>query len=657
MKNTDIHQQSVSTISFLAVDAVNKANSGHPGMPMGCADLAYILFHDFLQTTPKDPLWKNRDRFILSAGHGSMLQYALLHLCGFDVTIKDLQNFRQLDSRTPGHPEFGHTEGVEATTGPLGQGLANAVGMALSAKMMQARFSTKEFSPIDHHVYAIVSDGDLMEGISSEAASLAGHLKLSNLIYIYDDNKISIDGSTELAFSEDVQKRFEAFDWFVQKIDGHNHEEIRNAISKAKNQKDKPSIIIAQTHIGHGSPNRQGKSSAHGAPLGETETQATKNALGWPTDKTFLVPNEVYAHFEKRSASVEENRKNWENKFATWSKANPELHDLWKKHLSSAPLDIYPKLIQQSIEMPDATRSISNKVQQKVSELIPNLVGGSADLASSCKTLIKDSSDVSAKDFSGRNIHFGIREHAMGAIANGMALYGSFVPFTSTFLVFSDYMRPAIRLAALSKLKTIFIFTHDSIFVGEDGPTHQPIEQVPSLRLIPNLQVARPCDPFEVAASWQWALDHDGPTSIILSRQNLDAVQTEPHPDILKGGYIVKDTNNPSLVLIATGSEVSLACQVQKEMEKQGRATRVVSIPCLEVFAQQDPTYIEKVLPLDVQKVAIEAAQGDLWYKWVGQDGMVIDLQDFGASAPGEVVAQHVGLHVDTIVECINQAL
>ena len=664
MTQTQIDQLAVNTIKTLAMDAVEKAQSGHPGMPMGYADVGYVFWTDFLNITPQSPTWVNRDRFVLSAGHGSMWQYALLHLSGFDVTLDDIKNFRQLNSKTPGHPEFGHTVGVEATTGPLGQGTGNVVGMALASKMMAALFNTAEHKVIDHNVFAVVSDGDLMEGISSESSSLAGHLQLSNLIYVYDDNQISIDGSTTLAFTENVGQRYEAYGWFVQTVDGHNHEEIRKALSAAIAETTKPSLIITKTKIAHGSPNKQGKSSSHGAPLGSDEITKTKQNIQWSADDAFHVPNEVTEHFKIKLSRVEEKRKKWEHTYQAWRQANPVLAKTWDQMWSrEVPQNLYEQLQNNLPSMPNATRVISNTLQQLVAKMVPSLAGGSADLASSCKTLIKDGGEISPQNFTGRNIHFGIREHAMGAIVNGMALYGSWIPYSSTFLVFSDYMRPSIRLAALSKIQSLFIFTHDSIHVGEDGPTHQPVEHIPSLRLIPNLQVIRPCDSLETAAAWMMALMRkNGPSAMMMSRQNLDAVARDDSFDpkiILQGGYILQEGKHSKLdlIIISTGSEIGLAVDVKKELESKGKSVRVVSMPCLEIFESQSASYKDSVLPRNIRKAVIETTQGDLWYKWIGQDGIMIDMHSFGASAPGEKVAEHFGFSKDAIVKKITASL
>ncbi|MCB0326347.1 MAG: transketolase [Bdellovibrionales bacterium] len=655
MSQNALDQLCVNTIKMLAADAIEKANSGHPGLPMGCADIAYVLWTKFLRVNPKDPHWINRDRFVLSAGHGSMLLYALLHLSGFDLSIEDLKKFRQWGSLTPGHPEFGHTQGVECTTGPLGQGTANAVGMALAAKMSEDRFNTKDFSAIDHKVFALISDGDLMEGISNEAASLAGHLKLSNLVYIYDSNQISIDGSTSLAFTEDIELRFKAQNWWVQKIDGHDHNEIEQAIQAACDQSDKPCLIIARTHIGHGSPGKQDSSSAHGAPLGKEELQKTKENLHWPLDPDFEVPTQVREHFAQCMSKSDKNHQNWKQQIQKQKDQDASWKDSWEAHWEKrVPSDLYETLCQDLPNMPDASRSFSSKIQQKVAQLVPALVGGSADLASSCKTWIKDSAHIESDSFEGRNLHFGIREHAMGAILNGMSLYGSFIPYGSTFLVFSDYMRPAIRLAALSKLQSLFIFTHDSLHVGEDGPTHQPVEHIPSLRLIPNVQVLRPADALESAACWTMALDQQqGPSCMILSRQNLSHIDRSNDfqpASILKGAYVVKETSSePALCLIATGSEVALAQELSKSLEKKNIDSRVVSAPCLEVFSKQDQNYKDQVLPKSLPCVALELSQPDLWYKYLGPQSLAIGIEEFGASAPGQELVERYGFSIQAL--------
>ncbi len=655
-----LHRLAVNTIKMLAVDGVERAHSGHPGMPMGAADYAFVLWHQYLRYSPSEPSWPNRDRFVLSAGHGSMLLYALLHLAGFELSKHDLESFRQWGSRTPGHPEVGCAPGVEATTGPLGQGVGTAVGMALAERMAAARFNQPDFSPIAHRTWAIVSDGDLMEGIASEAASWAGHLKLDNLTLIYDDNRISIDGPTEITFTEDVAKRFRAYGWATRSVDGHDRKEIVDALDWAKAQTGQPTLILARTHIGHGSPNQHDSPSVHGSPLGKEETEATKKALSWPTDEDFHVPEEVRALFSQRTSELEEERKAWETNLEAWKKAHPELAQLWKDFKTrELPQDLYAEITSSLSEKPNATRSISAEIQQEVARRIPMLVGGSADLAASTKTTIKKSAHITPEDFTGRNFHFGIREHGMGAILNGMALYGGWIPFGSTFLVFSDYLRPSIRVAALSHLPVLYIFTHDSFFLGEDGPTHQPIEQIPSLRLIPNLALFRPADALECAAAWQMALDRQtGPSALILSRQKIDPVKREPSfakENILRGGYVISEakTSPPDLVMIATGSELPLAVEAKSKLEAKGISTRVVSMPCLEIFAAQDEAYRHQVLPPQSRAVAIEAAQGDLWHKWVGRNGLVIGIDHFGASAPDSVLAEKFGFTPERVTERI----
>ena len=509
MQNEKIGKLAADTLRILAAEGVQKANSGHPGMPMGMADCAFILWSEFLKFNPKDLEWVNRDRFVLSAGHGSMLLYSLLHLSGFDVTMEDLKSFRQWGSRTPGHPEYGHLPGVETTTGPLGQGFANGVGMAIAAKMHSARYNTSDFQLFGNHfIYGIVSDGDLMEGVASEAASLAGHLGLGNIVYIYDDNDITIDGSTNLAFSEDVAKRFDAYGWHTIKIDGHDHKQIANAIEMGKNEKEKPTLILAKTHIGFGSPNKQDTSGVHGSPLGEDELKATKENIGWPYDESFYIPNEVKDLFGKRIEFLKKEYDNWQQQFEKWKQDEPNLFKTFSTaYQKYIPDSFLQELVQELSEESGATRSLSGKAIQMIAEKMPGFVGGSADLAPSNNTYIKSESAISKSDFSGKNFHFGIREHAMGSIMNGMALYGGYIPYGGTFLVFSDYMRPAVRLAALMSIQTIYVYTHDSIFLGEDGPTHQPVEHLAALRTIPNLAVLRPADNKEVAASWMMALE------------------------------------------------------------------------------------------------------------------------------------------------------
>lgn len=645
-------------IRFLSVDGVEKANSGHPGLPMGAADCAFALWGNFLSFNPEDPRWPNRDRFILSAGHGSMLLYSLLHLFGYDLSLDELKNFRQWGSKTPGHPEFGHTVGVEVTTGPLGQGFANGVGMALASRMAAERFNAPDFSPINHMVYALVGDGDLQEGISYEAAALAGHLKLGNLVYIYDSNSITIEGKTNLAWSENVAGRFGACGWQVQEIDGHNYEQIIAALAAAKADKGRPSIIIATTHIAFGSPAKQDSSGAHGSPLGKDEIAATRANLGWQYGP-FEIPDEVRETCQRRIDEVKQNYSAWQRGFTAWHAANPEKarlwDEMWHKHL---PANLSEELLAVVSGKDGATRALSGSVLQRAAALIPSLAGGSADLSPSNNSDIKGSGSVQAGDFAGRNLHFGIREHAMGAIINGMALYGCFIPYGATFLVFSDYCRPSVRLSALMNLQSIYIFTHDSFFVGEDGPTHQPIEHVASLRLIPGLQVIRPADGVETALAWQAALQYSGPTALILTRQKLPVIKRTSSfspADALKGGYIVSSPEGSTdVVIMASGSEVHVAVEAAEIMSASGISSHIVSIPCLEKFLSQPAEYLQEVLPAGVPRVAFEAGHSGSWGRLIGCEGLFIGIDHFGASAPDKVLAEQFGFTAPQVAERIK---
>ncbi|MDH7603562.1 MAG: transketolase [Melioribacter sp.] len=620
MTNTELKKLAANTIRILAAEGVQKANSGHPGMPMGMADVAMILWTEFLTHNPDDPKWYNRDRFILSAGHGSMLIYTLLHLSGYDVTIDDLKSFRQWGSRTAGHPEYGLLPGIETTTGPLGQGFGNGVGMAIAAKMIAARFNDEKNQLFgNHYIYAIVSDGDLMEGISHEAASIAGHLKLGNIIYFYDDNHITIEGNTEITFSEDIQKRFEAYGWQVLKTDAYDHDGIRKAIIEAQNEKEKPTLIITRSHIGYGSPNKVDTAEVHGAPLGEDELLATKKNLGWPIDKEFYVPDEVKKLFEDRKNELKKIYDQWQNDFDNWKKSNPEKAELLNKYLNNwLPENLEEELLAAAPKEPNATRSLSSKVIQKIAQLVPNFIGGSADLAPSTNTYMKDFESIAPNKFNGRNFHFGIREHAMGAIINGIALYGGFRPFGATFFVFSDYMRPTIRLAAIMEIPVIYVFTHDSIFVGEDGPTHQPVEHLAVLRAIPNVTVIRPADGIETAMAWSIALRHkEGPVALILTRQKIDAFERDSDfnpKDIQKGAYIVsrEKEGKLDLVIAASGSEVPVAVEAKKILSND-LSIRVVSIPSKELFEKQSDEYKKSLFPNNVPVVIIEAASMTGW--------------------------------------------
>jgi transketolase len=643
-----LYRQIVNTIRMMAVDAVQRANSGHPGMPMGMAECAFVLWDRFLQFNPLDPDWINRDRFILSAGHGSMLLYTMLHLTGYDISMDDLQNFRQWGSRTPGHPEKGCVPGVETTTGPLGQGFGNGVGMAIAQRMLQSVFPENVNMPLDHKIYGIVGDGDLMEGISSEAASMAGHLELGNLIYIYDNNHITIEGQTRIAFSEDVEKRFEALGWHTISIDGHAPESIRSALDTACLEDRRPSLIIAETHIGYGSPNKQDRASVHGSPLGEDEVKATKKKLGWPLEPKFHIPGEVAEYFQDMTERKKRSYEIWTGRFSEWQKKHPDWSELLKQYQSRGiPDDLEALLLKAVPEESQATRTTGGKIIQRIVEAMPWVCGGSADLAPSTKTWIETSGAVSADDFTGRNIHFGIREHAMGAVINGMALYGCWIPFGSTFLVFSDYMRPSIRLAALMELPVIYVFTHDSIFVGEDGPTHQPVEQLAALRAIPGLNVWRPADGVETALAWSHALRRrNGPSALCLSRQKLAVPERGGVVDVdlvYRGGYVISDdANNPDLILAGTGSEVGILLQAKFLLKNL--SVRVVSIPCLDIFLEQEEKYQRDVLPEDVPTIVVEAGISQSWRGVTPAPARVIGIDRFGASAPHSVLAEKFGL-------------
>jgi len=652
----------VNTIKMLSADAVEKAQSGHPGLPMGFADAAFVLWMQFLRFNPQNPQWPNRDRFILSAGHGSMLLYSLLHLFGYDLSLDDIRQFRQFGSKTPGHPEYGHTPGVETTTGPLGQGFANGVGMALAERIMAERFNTADAKILDHYIYGVVSDGDLMEGITSEAASFAGHLGLSNIIYIYDCNQITIEGNTSLAFTEDVAKRFEAYNWRVFKVDGHNHTKIAEAIEAARNETERPSLIIASTHIGKGSPNKQDTSAIHGEPLGAKELELTKEGLGWPKDKTFYVPEEVKQLCQDRVAELRNEYERWQTQFKKHISEDTKKSQLWdacfKKEI---PENMEAELLKTIKKDSVATRTASGEMMQVIAQQIPGFIGGSADLHPSTKTYIKNSTSINKNKFEGRNIHFGIREHAMGGILNGTALYGGIIPFGSTFLTFSDYLRSTIRLAAIMKIQVVYIFTHDSIFLGEDGPTHQPVEHVPSLRLIPNLLVIRPSDATETAAAWTKALNHKGgPTALILSRQDIPVINRSVYPSqgqLKYGAYILKDLGGiPDIILLASGSEVAIALEATLQLQGKGVKARLISMPSFELFRATPEEYKNSILPPACKKrIAIEAAVTSDWYEFVGSDGLIIGVDRFGASAPIKVMAERYGFTVQNILREINK--
>jgi transketolase len=653
-RKTDLKELCVNTIRMLAVDAVEKAKSGHPGMPLGAAPIIYILFTKFLRHNPENPKWFNRDRFVLSAGHGSALLYAVLHLCGYDLSLDELKNFRQWESKTPGHPEYWCAPGVEATTGPLGQGFGMGVGMAIAERFLAARYNKKDYPLIDHYTYAVVSDGDLMEGVSSEAASLAGHLGLGKLIYLYDDNHVSIEGSTDLTFTEDVCKRFEAYRWHVQRVsDGNDLNAIETAVKKA--QKDKrPSLIAVRTHIGFGSP-KQDSASAHGEPLGADALKKTKKFFRWPEDKLFYVPDEVKTEFIK----VTEKGKLLENEWLALSERYRESFPSEYREFENEMKKELPAGWERAVPVFEgdafsATRESSGKVINALAKVIPNIIGGSCDLAPSTKTIIEGGGDAGPQFAGGRNIHFGVREHSMGTIVNGMALHGGAIPYGSTFLVFSDYMRPPIRLAAMMGIHSIFIFTHDSIGLGEDGPTHQPVEQLMSLRAIPNLIVIRPADANETAAAWRIAIERKKPVALILTRQKVPILVPSRYPvieGVSKGAYIlIGGGERPDIILAATGSEVHLAVAAHEKLKGEGINARVVSMPSWELFEEQSKEYRQKVLPHDVPKLAVEAGITLGWQKWTGGKGAVIGIDGFGASAPGDIVMEKFGFTVENVV-------
>jgi transketolase len=646
-----------NTLRMLSAEAVEKANAGHPGMPMGMADLAAVLWLKYLSHQPQDLKWLNRDRFVLSNGHGCALLYSLMHLSGYSLTLDDLKSFRQWDSKTPGHPETHITPGVEATTGPLGQGISNSVGMLIGRNLLQSKYSDL---PLDHKVFVFAGDGCMMEGVSSEASSVAGHLGLEGLIVIYDDNHISIAGSTKLAFTEDVVKRYESYGWHTLRVDGHDYAAIEKALDEAIQVKGKPVLIAARTIIGKGAPHKANDSEVHGSPLGKDEMLATKKALNWPLDKEFYITEEVQALFAKRSEEIKSNYENWSGKFKEWKEKNSDAAKLLEAQRSlAAPADMYKKLIEA---LPKdgkaiATRKLSQTVLQVVSREVPSLIGGSADLEPSTFTLINGSSDIEKEEFKGLNLRFGVREHGMGAIMNGLSYYGSYIPYGSTFLTFSDYMRPTLRLAAISHLQGLFIFTHDSIFLGEDGPTHQPIEHLNSLRMIPNLYVIRPADALETAAAYQMALDRkDGPSALIFSRQNLEQIEraaTFNPEEILKGAYVAFERGGADVVIVATGSEVSLAIQSAKKLPENVKV-RVVSMPCYEAYKIQTKEYKEKLIPTGSKKVTLEAGVTIGWSEMVGGGNtLAIGIDRFGASAPFKALTQGFGFTPEAVSEKI----
>ncbi|MBE9527814.1 MAG: transketolase [Proteobacteria bacterium] len=671
-----IDELAINTIRFLAIDGVEKAKSGHPGMPMGDAPMAHILWSRYLNHTPVNPAWPGRDRFVLSAGHGSMLLYSLLHLSGYDLPIEELKSFRQWGSRTPGHPEYEPEIGIETTTGPLGAGFATGVGMALAERYMAERYNRPGFTLFDYNIYAITSDGDMMEGVSNEAASTAGHLGLGNIVYLYSANQISIEGSTDIAFTEDVAARFRALKWHVQVLENSDDtdssnpkevglDEIDAAIKAAKEVRDQPSLIMVRTHIGFGSPAKHDSSSSHGSPLGEGEVRATKEALGWPVEPEFLVPENVKEHYAGTVAT--EKAREWDELFARYATEHPELAKELKSELDGVRGSDWKEALPEysATDSPEATRSVSGKVLNAIAAKAPFLVGGSADLAPSNNTELKEY-DYYMPGAPARNIHFGVREHAMGSLLNGMALSGAILPFGATFLVFSDYMRPAIRLAALMGLQVVYIFTHDSIGLGEDGPTHQPIEHIAALRAIPGLTVIRPADATETVEAWTEAIEHtDGPVALILTRQKLPMIDRTGAPDsaeVKRGAYVVSDASPaesaPDVILIASGSEVSLATGAATALKEKGKNARVVSVPSFELFELQSAEYKESVLPIGVRaRVSIEAGSSTGWHRYIGLDGQSISIDRFGASAPAATLFEKFGFTVDNIVEKALQVI
>ncbi|MEI7027272.1 transketolase [Paenibacillus sp. y28] len=665
--NKTIDQLSIDTIRTLSIDAIQKANSGHPGMPMGAAPMAYELFAKFMQHNPSNPNWINRDRFVLSAGHGSMLLYSMLHLSGYDLSLDEIKNFRQWGSKTPGHPEVGHTAGVDATTGPLGQGFGMAVGMAMAEAHLAAVYNKENYNIIDHHTYVICGDGDLMEGISSESASLAGHLKLGKLVVLYDSNDISLDGELNLSFSENVQTRFEGYGWQVLRVeDGNDLEALHKAILAA--QADyRPTLIEVKTVIGYGSPNKAGKGGhvgPHGSPLGEEEVKLTKQAYGWDENAHFHVPDEVRAHFATIKEAGAKQEAAWNEQFAAYKKAYPELAQQFETAINGDLPEGWDKDIPvyTPADKGMGTRNSSGIVLNAIANHVPSLIGGSADLESSTMTHMKGLGQLTAKDYSGRNVYFGVREFGMGAAVNGMLLHGGLKVFGGTFFVFSDYLRPAIRLASIQNVPAIYVFTHDSIGVGEDGPTHEPIEQLAALRIIPGVTVLRPADANETAAAWKYAVSNkQGPVALVLTRQavpNLEGTDKLAHENISRGGYVISDAANPKAQIIATGSEVSLAIDAQKKLAEEGIAVRVISLPSFELFNKQSQEYKDSViLPGVKARLGVEMAHSFGWDRFVGDQGAVLSIDKFGASAPGPVVIKEYGFTVENVVAKVKALL
>ena len=661
MPDTTLDELCINTIRFLAVDAVEQAKSGHPGAPMGEASMAYVLWDGFLKHNPLDPTWRDRDRFILSNGHASALLYSLLHLAGYDISLDDLKSFRQWGSKTPGHPEYDLASGIEMTTGPLGQGFAHGVGMAIAERWLAERYNRNGHEIVDHYTYAIVSDGDLQEGVASEAASLAGTLKLGKLIYLYDDNDISIEGDTDIAFMENVTQRFHAYGWHVVgPIDGINPAEVESGIKSAQAETGRPSLIICRTVIGYGSPNKAGTGGVHGEPLGAEEATLAREQLGWPYTEPFTIPEEALNHFRLSLQRGPQSQAQWKTRLELYRQYYPEEASRFEEDLSGDLPEGWGRDLSnlfQASGQAMSTRDAGGLVMNAISERVPTLLGGSADLAPSTKTLLRDEGHFGSDNYSGRNLHFGVREHAMGSVANGMALHGGVIPYTATFLIFSDYMRPAIRLAALMGLRVVYVFTHDSVALGQDGPTHQPIEQLLGLRAIPNLAVLRPADATETAEAWKVALERrQGPTILVLSRQNLPVLDREtlaPAEGVQQGGYTLwQATDSPSVILIATGSEVPIALEGGKLLQEKSISARVVSMPSWELFDAQPEDYRNSVLPLEVKaRVSIEASTPLGWERYVGLEGTAIGVPHFGASAPAEVLYEKFGLTPERVAD------
>ena len=658
-----IDQLCIDAIRVLSMDAVQKADSGHPGTPMALAPLAYVLWTRHLRYNPKNPGWIDRDRFVLSAGHASMLLYSVLYLTGYDLSLEDLKQFRQWESRTPGHPEYGYTAGVETTTGPLGQGLANSVGMAIAEAQLGALFNRPDHSVIDHHTYFIASDGDIMEGISHEASSYAGHLGLGKLIGFYDDNHITIEGDTDLTFDDDTARRFEAYHWHVQRVeDANDLDAIDRAIIAAKEVQDRPSLIVIRSHIGYGSPNKHDTAEAHGSPLGADEIKLTKEALKYPSQEPFFVVPEALDRWRTMTARGVELENEWQKRYDAWKTDSAadaaELERRLRGDLLEGWEDLIPKFTAENGSV--ASRAASGIVLNAIAPKVPELVGGSADLASSTNTIVKGAPSFSAKDYTGRNFHFGIREHGMGAVMNGMSVHGGFIPYGATFLIFSDYMRPAVRLAAIMNRHVVYVYTHDSIGLGEDGPTHQPIEQLSTLRAIPEFTLIRPADASETAEAWRAALKHNGPVALVLTRQKLGFIDRAKYASasgVANGAYVLSDSPGgaPQVVLMSSGSEVALVLEAQQKLEAQGIRARVVSMPSHELFAAQSSDYQASVLPPGIKRVSIEASHPMSWQRWVGSDGVALGLHRFGASAPYKQIYEHLGLTVDKLVETAAQ--